>query len=318
MPHVQRGRHAHACLLALALLAPPSVAADPALPAPRAALTPDTLGTLVAHLATAHPVERLRFAAIALDELAAAYGAELDAAAADRRRNDDAANLARWRAGARASIARLHATAAELAHAPDVRLFIDPGDTLRFVLTGRTVLIDAPRVSGPDALNARIARRYCERAACPENIMSAADLAAPRVWTSWSFGANVPALLETSSGLDFRFADLQDMGARKRHGRELVSALERSARLLAWHRERGLVVDWPLLHLAPAPDGDGSALVVNAAGDWLPVPLAWRALPREPLARWYQARVAGRRYRHVFGDGERLLRPAPSGAGDAG
>lgn len=289
------------------------------LPAPRrplSATTPGTLERLVAHLEDAHAVERLRFAAFALDELARAYTDELAEAVADPRRGADPGALARWRAAARDNIDSLRASAARLAVAPDIRVFVDPGATLRFVVAGRTVLVDAPRVSGPDELNARIMRRYCERATCPERF-APLPRSAPRVWTSWSFGAGVPALLETSSGLDFRFADMQDMGARKRHGRELVEALEASAHGLAGHVARGLQVDWSLLYLAAAPAGRGSALVVNAAGDWLAVPLAWRALPREPLARWYRARVDGRIYRHVFADGERLLRPAPreDGAG---
>lgn len=301
-------------LLSVAALA---VAADTQLPAPRrplSAATPGTLERLVAHLDDAHAVERLRFAALALDELARAYADELASAATDPRAGTDPGTLARWRAAARDSIDGLHATAASLAVAPDVRVFVDPGATLRFVVAGRTVLVDAPRVSGPDELNARIVRRYCERAPCPETL-APSPRSNPRVWTSWSFGADVPALLETSSGLDFRFADMQDMGARRRHGRELVVALETSAHELRGHLARGLQVDWPLLHLAAAPTGDGSALVVNAAGDWLAVALAWRPLPREPLARWYRARVDGRTYRHVFADGERLLRPAPRDAG---
>ncbi|MEQ8492776.1 MAG: hypothetical protein RLW42_01015, partial [Gammaproteobacteria bacterium] len=309
------------CLAAalLVLLSMQTPAAEPeALPPPRAPVASRALDHLVHYLAGSHPVERLRFAAVALDELARAYTDELDAAARDPRPAEDAANLARWRAAARATIAQLRATAAELASAPDVRVFVDPGATLRFVLDGRTVLVDTPRVSGPDTLNERIARRYCERAECPQRLLPATATDAPRVWTSWSFGGGEPALLETSIGLDFRFADMRDMGTRKRRGRELVSALERSARLLAWHLERGLVVEWSLLHLAPAPAGDGSALVVNATGDWLAVPLAWRAVPQEPLARWYRARVAGRTYRYVFNNGESLLQPAPAAGGGAG
>jgi hypothetical protein len=308
-PRFAARRAAHPFGLAALLLAVVAAAAAPVatsvtapLPPPTTPLALDPLAGLIAHLATAPATERLQFAAVALDELARRYEAELDAAAHDPRSALDAAGTARWRAAAAQSIAEARALAGSLATARDVQIFVDPGPTLRFVLHGRTVMVDAPRLSGPRTLNDHIAERYCAMTRCPDLFAPRDDEGGERPWSSWSFGGREVARLDTSSGLDFRFADLERMGERKRAALELVEALERSARQLAWYRQRGVLVEWPALHLTSLPDSGAGVLVVNSAGEYLPFASRPWALPHGPLATWYRARLDGRRFRYVFDD----------------
>ncbi|MGE0486261.1 MAG: hypothetical protein AB7Q81_19080 [Gammaproteobacteria bacterium] len=300
--------------LAALLVAVIAAAAEPeptpattGLPPPTTPLTLDPLAGLITHLATAPATERLQFAAVALDELARRYDAELDAAARDPRSALDPAGTARWRAAAAQSIAEARALADSLTTAPDVQIFVDPGPTLRFVLHGRTVMVDAPRLSGPRTLNEHIAERYCRMTRCPDLFAPEDAAGGERPWSNWSFGGGEVARLDTSSGLDFRFADLERMGERKRAALDLVEALERSARQLAWYRQRGVLVEWPALHLATSPDSGAGVLVVNSAGEYLPFASRPWALPRGPLASWYRARLDGRRFRFVFDDAAALF-----------
>ncbi|MCP5200185.1 MAG: hypothetical protein H6977_09225 [Gammaproteobacteria bacterium] len=307
-----RARRAALGLGLAAALGAAAVGADdvpaPPLPPPTTPLALDPLAALTRHLAAAPPTARLQFAAIALDELARRYADELEAAAHDPRDARDPAGAQRWRAAARHSIAEAHALAASLTTARDVAIFVDPGPTLRFVFHGRTVMVDAPRLSGPRTLNEHIAERYCRMAHCPEVFAPGDDLpAGDQPWSSWSFGGNQPARLETSSGLDFRFSDLEHMGERKRAALELVAALEHSARLLGWYRQRGVFVEWPALHIAALPGSGSSVLVVNTAGEYLPFAARSWALPRSPIAAWYRARLDGRRFRYVFENAETIF-----------
>lgn len=288
------------------------------LPAPRTALNVEPVAALVRHLRDAHPVERLRFAALALDELARRYAEALAVEARDPRPAKDPASRARWRGAARESIAAAHAEAARLALTANVDLFLDPGAVLRFIVAGRTVIVDDPDLGGDASLNGRVAERYCALADCPDVFgpAHATGEGQPRVWTSWSFGAREAAVLETSAGLDFRFRDRTHLTARKRGSLAFIRALERSAGELAWYRDRGVPVEWPSLHVTRGPGG-GAVLVVNSAGDYLAFDAEPVALPREPLARWYRARLAGRSFRWVFEGSERFFAPgagAPSRA----
>lgn len=304
-----RGRVSALVLLVATLgAAHAAVPSAPGLPAPRHALTVEPVAALVARLREAHAIERLRFAALALDELAQSYSEALADSHDDTRPAPDPHALERWRSAARESVRRAREQAGALALAADAQMFIDPGMVLRFIIDGRTIIVDDPDLGESTGLNTRVVRRYCAVAPCP-GVFGPLDDApsdSTRVWTSWSFGAREAAVLETSIGLDFRFADRERLAERKRGSVAFVEALARSAAELAWFRDRGIPVEWDVLHLAAGPDG-AAVLVVNAAGDYLALTVRPPALPREPLARWYRATLAGRRFRWVFEGAERLF-----------
>ncbi len=280
------------------------------LPPPGAALRVASLAVLVDHLAGADPVERLRFAAIALDEHARAYEAELRAEAQDARPRSDPQSIRRWRAAAAASIAELREVGAALALSADVTIFVDPGATLRFILARRTVIVDAPRIADARELNERIVARYCRAAHCPDLIAPGRpgrDPSPEPVRATWSFAAGRPAVVETSTGLDFHFSDPSALATRRAEVTRLAGALQAAARELAWYRDRGAPIEWSVLHLTRRAEDGAAVLVVNRAGDYLVLDLPPLTLPREPLANWFRARLAGRTYHHVFASAEQVF-----------
>lgn len=303
-----RRRHLAALLASVALVA---TAADDGLPPPTSPLKVDALASLVGWLEAAPAVTRLQFAAVALDELAASYADELASAARDPRSDHDVAATRRWRAAARTAIDQAHADAGALTSAPDIALFVDPGPTLRFVVQGRTVIVDAPRLSGPRTLYERIAGRFCAIAHCPDLFAPTPGAAtATRSWANWSFGGAGTAQVETSSGLDFRFSDLEHMGTRKQAASALVQDLETLAQQLAWYRDHGTRIEWPALHIATLADGD-AVLVVNSTGEYLRITPTAQRLPRGPLVSWLSASLDGRRFRYVFEHAETLFDVTP-------
>lgn len=288
-------------LLLLAAGWPVPASAVAQLPRPLAPLTLDPLTLLADWLRDVPPYERVRFATVALDEMANSYEEELRLAAGDRRVVRDPGAVRRWRAAARATIERSRALSATLLPHDNVRLFLGPGESLRFVLHGRSIMVDAPRLSGPRTLGERIVARYCARVVCPD-IFEPARQAGPRehLWSGWSFSGRQPVFVETAIGLGFRFGDRSALASRKQVCDALVAALVDGAARLAWFRSRGAVLEWDAFHLAERPGGGGSVLVLNRYGDYLELAPEYYRVPREPLVAWFRARLSGGRYEYVF------------------
>lgn len=282
-----------------------SVAAE--LPAPRSPVGVSAVEVMVEHLRGTHAAERLRFAAVALDELIQAYRAELGSNALAR--GGDPGSVARWRSAVHDEIAYLERLANRLLTTADVIILREPGPVLRLVIGAESVLIDAPRVSEPMTLAARLIERYCASTSCPENTFRRQG--SVRTWASWSFSDHAPPLLDTSSGLAFRFADTVRLRTRQDAAIEMVDALERAAMALQWHRTQGVAVDWDSFHLARLPANGTTVIVVNGTGQYLPVDLSWREFPQAALLRWFRARLEGGERHQLIEDAEAVLEPAP-------
>lgn len=291
--------------LCAALMLHASVAAE--MPAPRSPVGVTAVDVMVEHLRSTHAVERLQFAAVALDELVQAYRAELGTKALAR--GGDPGSVARWRGAVNDEIAYLERLANRLLTTADVIILKEPGPVLRLVIGVESVLIDAPRVSEPLALAARLIERYCARRTCPENTFRRQG--SVQTWASWSFSDHAPPLLDTSSGLAFRFADTARLRARQDAAIEMIDALERAAAALQWHRAQGVTVDWDSFHLARLPANGTTVIVVNGAGEYLPLDLSWREFPQAALIRWFRARLEGGERRQLIEDAEAVLELAP-------
>lgn len=302
-------------VLALALMLP---AGADELPRPRLPVRVSALMALTDFLHAGQPPDRIHFAGIALEELARSYDTEVFTADPEDKRNDDQQAESRWRSAAWDYAQSILELRAQLGRIDDVQVIVDPGQVLRLVIGERQVILDPPRLDGEDDLEARIAGRFCRIAACPppETVPDGGEDRRRRLWANWSFGRGQPPVLETSTGLHFRFADGEVSPARREAARELVGALDRLAVRLAWFRQRGLPVDWPALHLAALPGSGRAALVVNRAGDYLALEAPWRALPAPALQDWFRHRLAGRPARHIFDNaGEIFPLPAADAPG---
>lgn len=289
----------------MALMVNASVATE--LPAPRSPIGATAVEVMVEHLRGTHAIERLQFAAVALDELIQAYRAELGANALTR--GGDPGSVARWRRAVSDEIAHLERLANRLLTTADVIILREPGPILRLVIGLESVLIDAPRVSEPLTLATRLIERYCASRTCPASTLRRQG--SVRTWASWSFSDHASPLLDTSSGLAFRFADTARLRSRLDAAIQMIDALERAAAALQWHRTQGVVVDWDSFHLARLPANGTTVIVVNAAGDYLPLDLSWREFPQAALMRWFRARLEGGERRQLIEDAEAVLEPAP-------
>ena len=272
----------------------------------RAPLGGERLARVVAHLRTAHPVERLQFAAIALDTLAQSYREEIDASA---RRGGDAGAIARWQAAVRTEIAQLEAMAAALPTVSDVLVLLEPGDVPRLVVGNESVLLDAPRVDASERLSAALVARYCTRADCSRLAPPSAD--PPRVWASWSFGGQGSPVLETSAGLDFRFADSSRLQQRQAAALALARTFASAAHELAWYTARGAPIDWEVLHCAPLATTGAEVLVIDRAGTYLALSGPCAGLPAAQVAAWFATRLRGGSTRVLVDDAARYLDAYP-------
>jgi len=274
-----------------------------ALPAPRTPLGADALRAIIAHLARSHPTERLQFAAIAFEQLAETYRVETGSGATAR--DGDPANAGRWQRAAWAEITRLEQLAGQLPATADAVILLEAGLVMRIVVGTESVLLDAPRVSDPHTLPARVIERYCAIATCPATTPPRHHR--PRAWAGWSFGNREPPVLDTSSGLRFRFSDTAELRARQEAALELVTAFEQAADDLGWYVARGLIIDWTAFHLAPLPDSDRAVLVLDRAGTYLPLALGWRDIPQDALRRWFRAKLSGGNLEVVIDSAETIL-----------
>jgi len=313
MPAQRRLSHWLALMATTAVLAlQPLAATGQGLPPPRSPVAVAPLVVLSDHLATGHAADRIHFAAIALEELAQSYTAEVFAGDPDQGEPAGGASH-RWRRAAHAYAGELMAMRGRLAQARDVAVLVDPGQQLRLVMGADSVILESPRLGDPHTLERRIFERYCRIAACPDLeawFQARDDDYRRRLWATWSFGAGQPPLLETSAGLHFRFRDRTAMDGRKAACLALLAALEGAAGRLGWFRDHGVPVDWGRVHVARLPASGLAAVVINRDGDYLPLELAYRPLPRGPIAAWLRARVHGGTARHVFDQAEGLCRPA--------
>lgn len=280
------------------------------LPQPRNPVQIDPLTMLAEYLRHAGSGDRQLFADIALVELIQGYGEEL---APGRGKVGD--EKQRWFAATRTYVERLKKFHQHLTATREVTILIDPGPSLRLLVGTQSVIVDEPRIHYGRHIHRRIVERFCDYSDCPDF----ATLAATRVpwrqrqrWASWSFGGGQPPMIETSAGLGFRFRDQQRLRWRQQAALDFITRLENLVFELRWYHARGLPVDWDSFHLTRHEPIGGCALVVNRAGDYLPLDIPVCDLPAAAVSRWFNARLTRARFNYIFEHAEAVLGTGPT------
>lgn len=280
---------------------------------------PPGLETLAASVARGPARERRWFAAVALEEMARVYATE--AREAEVRPDMDAQAreaLERWRTATFAYARQLQRIGHSIGDESAVDVFVEPFGEVRLRIDGRQTMLSEPR-SGPrgaGALSERIAARYCRMARCPDAQAMPARVgettAPPRAPAAgtWSFAARRGPVLQTSAGLHFQFPDQAQLQRRKRICLKLVEELEHLQATLRRQRDRGQLIEWSQLRLAPDPASGRQRVVLNHYGHWLHLDLPTLARAEALLAAvrpWLAARVEQRRVQMPPLEADRLL-----------
>ncbi|MCA8966521.1 MAG: hypothetical protein KDC48_16695 [Planctomycetes bacterium] len=298
-------------VLGAALMAPVvSASPVPGLPLPE----------LAREVAAAGAAERLDFALIAIDEMAAAFRREVEHIDSEAPAAGDAAARARWSSGTAAYAETLASLGDRALAAGDVAIHVDTvGDVLLFV-DGTGLVVAGPRVAEPGLLAGAIAARFCRLHDCgrllpaPEDDEPAtvAVTAAPPPAVEWSFSARGGATCRTEDGFDFLFRDLADLHDKRIACALVVAEFRAIAGRLRQLREQGVLVDLQWLSIDALAGGDGHRLTLNADGAYtrmaLPALASTRGLLRAGLL-WLEAQRLRRQGRLMLANAGSTLSP---------
>jgi len=273
------------------------------------------MARLARELQTAGASERVDFAAVALEEMHAAYRAEADALRRELMRLPDRRSGLRWLSATTAYAERLRSLAEGLSSETPVRVIPGPAAQVQLLVDGALVIVEGPRIGQPDRLERQVVERYCRRHPCrleaslppPERAPTSAP---PRARDGlWSFGEGHGPVLTTEDGLEFRFARAAELKRKREIGAHVVGELRALARALQRARAYGIPVDWETFEVVLLA-GEREQVVLNRDGEYLllrlPMLAGAPALLRQARP-WLRARAQGRSHHQTFANAERLI-----------
>lgn len=261
---------------------------------------PSPLATLIEALPGMPKYARLEFAAMLLDELVAAYEAEIEQAMAENRRRDAGRrDLQRWSQGIAAIIDELRAWQAELYVAAAVEAHVDRHNQILLMIDGRPLWIAWPRISAGPQRERDLAAAFCLRHDCPgedQEGEAAVLVSPPTVPGRWSLSQFRPPTWESEEGVNCEFPDATRLGEKEQACRGVIEDLQVLAAALRAAWRGGEPIDWPRVALRAGTTGGQHRITVNARDDYIVVYVP--ALAAQPVdwpeaSRWLRARVEG-------------------------
>jgi hypothetical protein len=280
-------------------------------------VTPTLLVSLVEALPLSSPEDRSIFAESALQEMVAAYETALEP---DHRGGSSESRAARqrsWSYAAEAYLGYLRRVLDTVQQGAPVEVQLDGRRSVQLLVGDEPIIVTGPNLEHPEAMERRIAERYCAEALCPSDVTESVryELPPQRVW---SFGDDRAATLSTADGIHCRFRDASDRRLKEQACLNLVRELGVLANALRDARTAGFGVDWDRLQVPPAPRGELTRVVINPRGDYVRVALptvsrlgAW---PPE-ASDWLRYRSADRTYQWVLEGADGLLGTAADESG---
>ncbi len=270
---------------------------------------------------------RADLAQAALLELSAAYAREAQRARDDLRNKPGKSDLHRWVNAIDNLAADYAALAATVTPMTPVDVSIGPDHDLHLTIDGKPVIVVGPRPREQAALERRILENYCTLNLCdPEAFVSSAigmesgiaisvspittRADGSPVITHWSFSPIGPSC-GTDDGLEFQFANADDLRQKRTLCTAIVTELQQLAALITRQAQFGVAVDWNALRIEPI-GSESQQVNLNAQGITIELPLPYLvALPELfELARpWLAAKVRGETFHLVLINADRLMAP---------
>ena len=229
--------------------------------------------------------QRRAFVAVALDQMIAAYRIEL-------RRVDGSgsARSGQWAKATRAWLGQLESQRANLDRSASVQVVAELLGPLRLVVDGSPIIVSGPDIIDQEQLEENILTEYCSRWICdfPEETMAERIHRQARDTPGqWSLGDRYGAVFETADGLRCLFENMSDLGRKRDVCERLFEELRVLGDSLYELLAQGFTVDWDYVQLRGAAVAENRSLVLNHAGDYLPLQ---PGLLDERAALWFQAR----------------------------
>jgi hypothetical protein len=272
-------------------------------------VTPTLLVSLVEALPLASPEDRSIFAESALQEMVAAYETALEPDHRVGASESRAARQRSWSYAAEAYLGYLRRVLDTVQQGAPVEVQLDGRRSVQLLVGDEPIIVTGPNLDHPEAMERRIADRYCAEASCPSDVAEFVRIELPpkRVW---SFGDDRAATLSTADGIHCRFRNASERRLKEQTCLNLVGEMGALAGALRDARSAGFTVDWGGLRVPPAQGGELSRVVLNPRGDYvrlaLPTVSRLGAWPPE-ASDWLRYRSADRTYQWVLEDADGLL-----------
>lgn len=240
----------------------------------------------------------------------------------------------RWQQGAREYVARLRALRARLPAAGRLAVLREARGGVRLIVDGEQVMLTAPRIGQQAALEARITDVFCASTTCPSPAAPRATLSRPatpaaaapapsfpaapaeepRRAGEWSIGDRAPPMYSGADGLHCVFADTRHLRLKQTACASVMGELRRLERALRGVLQQGGLVDWKLLEVRAAVEGQATRVSYGTSGRYFELELPALASAPEVVRSavpWLQTRLRGQRLDLVIEAPERLAYRVP-------
>jgi hypothetical protein len=270
---------------------------------------------LAASLRDAPNEARSDFALAVLDGLIEAYSREAERARMELRRGSHSRDLSRWVRAVDTMILDLQALLDTLQPATPVQISTPDSRTVYLIVDGSPVLLSGPRTGEQALLEQRVVEHFCSRNYCDDllegerfapAVAEPADTQPP-LWRFSDLGGPVCA---SGDGLELQFRDATDLGRKREVCTQLVTELRTLVAALRTSVASGTHIDWPRLSVTPDLYTGKQRLVLNAAGDSLPLSTPYlenAAAILKAVVPWLAAKVDDRQYNLVILNAETKL-----------
>lgn len=272
------------------------------------------LADLVVDLMMQSEEEQRMFAHIALDELSAAYQAELDqvrVAVAKSQKGQQ--KRRRWFIATNIFLANLQRASQLLNSYASFRLYIDKKHNVLIVVDDQPIVVSGPRINDEVALEKRIIDRYCSQKECLRPVRNSRydnfeqQFSAPG---SWLLGQSGRIEYVTGDGLLFEFNNMTNRVEKREAVHAVIIELRHIVISLKRYLHNGGSIDWTGIAIISSPADNDHKFVLNNQGDYIRIRLPnlhkegnilFEALP------WLHARVKGEPYQLKISNADRLL-----------
>jgi len=226
----------------------------------------------VAALNHAEIRDRVRFANIALLQLAEIYIAEADLA---RHQSEDAGRpekLLAWSRAVDRYAGQLGLVLEDIELGFPVVLRNNPHEVSSVSVGERTVMLAHPRSDQQPAFEHNVLEAFCAGNACAsltagEEGLTPIPVTTSRVTARWEFSADGPVC--SYRGLSVHFDSRGQLGRQRELCQQMLDEAETLAAELAWQQRHGVTIDWQNLQIMQTPGKPDHLVVLNAAGDSL-------------------------------------------------
>ena len=230
----------------------------------------DVLSTVMNHDSA---VQR-EFIGAALDVMIDAYLIEIRRL--DEVGADDSAKLLSWRAGTLAYVRRLEKALEAVDHGAEVFIAQEADGAVRFVVDSEQLMLNAPRLSDQNALEATLVEQFCLREYCEngrETVEDKTRAQMDEVSGRWEFSTKTKPTYTADDGLQCVFRDQRHLTLKRQACKSLIYELRFLAEAFKALKAKGAKVDWNRITIKAQGDAKPSQVFYNTRRQFFHAPL---------------------------------------------